>query len=466
MTIEIDAQRRVESLQAALLGALDELERRDLAPLWVGGAALALCRGLEPSPLSPLVLSVRSEAADVDGTIDSITGLLRYDVKVVNRGPVGAGGPDGDRRCPARVLALAVGPGGVVVDPGGVFDDFASGELVAADDWLTYLRGRAASILEIAGWAAETGLVPNADILRAMTRDCGHLLTVPRRIWRSRLDQILTAPCASIGLQLLLDVRALPLLLHEVTAMVDFHKSCPVHHKDIWDHTLQVIDKCPPIATVRWAALMHDSGKVWTRTVGGRGKVHFFRHEELGASLMTGVAARFEMAPATRDPICYVIANHARANVYSTEWTDTAVRRLIRDMGEHLDAVLAFSRSDFTTKRAWRIREVRELGEELLRRIEAIVENDARVAPLPKGFGTLVMERTGQRGGPWLGEIQRRLEAEVEAGTLPAGEDAEFYFDWVQHHAADLLAVKPAARVLVPSPAPATPSGLVDHALR
>jgi poly(A) polymerase len=279
--------------------------------------------------------------------------------------------------------------------------------------------------------------------VRTAWRDAGNVLQLDRAVWCERFGEVLLGDKAGTGLQFLHDAGVLQLMVPEVVAMVDFHKSCPVHHKDIWDHTLQVVEKCPQVLTVRWAALMHDTGKVWTRTVNKQGKVHFFRHEEMGASLMEGVAGRFHLDPELRDRVVYIIANHARANVYATNWTDSAVRRLIRDMGEHLADVLAFSQSDFTTKRAWRIAEVRSLAEELNTRIPRIAAEDAKIPPLPKGLGHVIMQATGLQPGPWLGEVQHWLEAEVEAGAIEARLEAEAYLAHVRDKRPELLAIDP-----------------------
>ena len=341
---------------------------------------------------------------------------------------------------PIRAWTLAVDADGEVHDPHDALPAIDAGRLVLCQEPRSLLRRDAARILQIGTWAATTNLVPGQEIVRAAQRESGHVLGLDRAVWRRHFNRLLLACRASIGLRFLHDVRALQLMIPEICAMVGFHETClPVHHKDIWDHTLQVVDKCPQNLAVRWAALMHDTGKVWTRTINARGRVHFFRHEEMGASLMVGVAARFGLEPTLRQRTEYIIANHARANVYSTEWTDSAVRRLVRDMGDALDDVIAFSQSDYTTKRAWRIKEVRTLAAELRARIRQIVQDDARVPPLPKGFGLLVMERTGRPGGPWLGRIQRWLEDEVEAGAIAGGLDAEQYLGHVTERRPELL---------------------------
>lgn len=316
------------------------------------------------------------------------------------------------------------------------------------------LKDRGDRVLELAIWSARVGRLPARETLRAMRRQLGLVLELPRSAWHEAFAALLSAAQPSVGLQLLQQTHVLPVMLPEVSAMVGFHKSCPVHHKDIWDHTLKVVDKCPPRVAVRWAALMHDAGKIWTRSVNARGKVHFFRHEELGAALMSGVAQRFAMPTEFGDRVVYIIAHHARANVYATEWTDTAVRRLIRDFGDNLDDVIAFSQSDYTTKRADRIREVQQLAAELNARIDRIRIEDAQPPPLPKGVGNVIMQRTGVRGGPWLGIVQRWLVDQVETGAIAHGLTADAYADHVQAAAPELLAGA-AAPPLRPGPAKA-----------
>lgn len=337
-----------------------------------------------------------------------------------------------------RALAVAVLANGQIVDPYGAEKDWRDGLLRVSGDPRALWRGDLSGALKVAAIAAHTGLYPDRDILRALQRDAVLILQLDRQCWQDGLGAVLLGPRASVGLRFLQQAGVLQLLVPEVTALVDFHKSCPVHHKDIWDHTLQVIEKCPHSLVVRWSALMHDTGKVQTRTV-QKGRVHFFGHEALGASLMEGVAGRFHMPPAVRDRIVYVIGHHARANAYLANWTDSAVRRLVRDMGEHLEDVLAFSRSDYTTKRSSRQAEVKTLTTQLAGHVADIVEQNAKVPPLPKGLGSLILAQTGLQAGPWLGQIQLWLEQQCEQDELPPLQTAEFYLQVVRERAPQLL---------------------------
>ncbi len=438
--------------------AQDEASRRQIAAqleaivscggdaALVGPAALALHAELQPSTTMLPEVIVRTSAADVRRAIEARLAELEpveirwlddeakqpalvADTRLVAR----------LQRQPVRAWGLAVTADGAVHDPIGALPGIARGELELSRGPRGMLRGRNDGALRLAVWAAATGLTPSTEATRLAEREASRVLGLDRAQWCTLFGEVLVGHRPSAGLRFLHQARTLQIMLPEVVSMVDFHNSCPVHHKDIWDHTLQVVDKCPPSLVVRWSALMHDVGKVWTRSIGAGGKVHFFRHEEMSASLMEGAAARFHLGAETRDRVLYVIANHARVNVYGTEWTDGAVRRLIRDLGDHLEDVVTFSQCDFTTRRAWRIAEVRRLATELDERIAHIQAEDARPKVLPKGLGNLIMAATGLPGGPWLGRIQRWLEDEAEAGRIDAGLEADACLDHVRSHAPELL---------------------------
>ena len=213
--------------------------------------------------------------------------------------------------------------------------------------------------------------------------------------------------------------------------MVGFHSTCRVHHKDIWDHTKIVTQKAAPNLVVRWAALCHDIGKVWTRRVNKQSKVHFFRHEEHGAMLFESIGYRFGLTEELIGRVSYVIEQHSRVNLYEEEWSDSAVRRLIRDTEGRLGELILFSRADFTTKHKGRIAAIHKSLAELEQRIEEVRALDARVQPLPTGLGNAIIERFGLRPSRLVGDLMKRLEAQVDAGVLPIQGDDSVYLTWL-----------------------------------
>jgi poly(A) polymerase len=250
---------------------------------------------------------------------------------------------------------------------------------------------------------------------------------------RSRLDALLVARHADVGLEVLLQLGFLGALLPELTKMVGFGDG--ESHKDVWRHTKQVVIQCLPRLPVRWAALMHDVGKPRTRSVAPDGAVHFFHHAEEGARMFERLDRRlglFAKDPELGAEIGFLILHHQRAHQYEEEWTDSAVRRFARDVGGALDDLMALSRADMTTKRREKRRRFLYQLKDLQDRIARLAEEDAKEPPLPKGLGDELMRAFSLPPSRLIGDLRRALETAVEAGELPPGQSAEVYIEFVR----------------------------------
>ena len=330
--------------------------------------------------------------------------------------------------------AVAIARDGSPVDPFGGVADLRAGQIKTIVPHGQVFRESGRWLLKVARHVAWYGFPASAALVQSARRDAGGIMDVPSSEWRQALERILMSDHVMDGLNFLREGRILGYMLPEIAAMIGFHESCRVHHKDLWAHTIQVIHQAEKNAYVRWAALMHDIGKVPTRTVNRQGKVHFFRHEELGAHMFLGIAHRLQMSEEDAERIHYIIRNHSRVNLYESSWTDSAVRRLIRDCSERLGELMAFSRADFTTKRADRAAELRRQLVELAERIERIQAEDARICPLPSGLGQAIMEHFQIGPGRHIGDLRAWLEAEVEAERVAAGGDSEVYLQHIDAH--------------------------------
>ena len=282
-------------------------------------------------------------------------------------------------------------------------------------------------ILAQAALVAAGGEVPEGG--EGVCRDIGWALPTDREELLARLDAVLVGRGAAAALVYLEGTGALALLLPEVQALVGFHTTCRVHHKDLWGHTLEVLDRTAPDPDLRWVALMHDVGKIATRHVDPSEQVSFLRHERVGAWLMAGVGARLAMPAARIERIAFVIEHHARVNAYGPSWTDRAVRRLVRESGDRLADLLAFAGADYTTRRSRKKARIRAHLEELRRRIEALAAEDAAARALPRGLGSAICEALGLDPGPEVGRHIAWLRAEVLAGRLDAGADVDVYVE-------------------------------------
>lgn len=291
------------------------------------------------------------------------------------------------------------------------------------EDW-------ALEVLELGAGLSQGGRPPAAETtarLRAAagTGELGGDWMLPH------LEAVLLGPAVEPALQWLQEVRFWARAIPELEATVDFTQEVGRRHKDVWKHTKQVVAQAEPALAVRWAALLHDIGKVPTRALLPDGKVTFHGHAEAGARLFDRISRRLGFPRPLRVTVRFLILHHLRANQYEASWTDSAVRRFDREMGEHLPALLQLSRADITSAQRHRRQAALQQIEELWRRVQALREIDARIPPLPSGLGNSIMERFRLGPGKLIGELRRELERAIEAGELEPQREAAYYLEYL-----------------------------------
>lgn len=323
--------------------------------------------------------------------------------------------------------AFGYDPTGLLIDPFGGSIDLAEKLVRPVFPVDSVFRESASWLLKIARYVSRYGFEAAREVRQAADRDAANILDVPRDIWRKEMEKIICGAWPAKGLQFMADCRILSFILPEVAAMISFSETSGGQHKDIWAHTKQVVANAEPITSVRWAAMCHDIGKVWTRQVFRDEKIHFFRHEDMGALLFEAISARFQFPAEESDRIHYLIKNHSRINLYREDWTDSAVRRLIKEVGVYLDDLIAFSKADLTSKRVERVEMVRSLLADLQIRILEVREQDAQTNPLPKGIGSRIIEKFGISPGPEVGRLRDLLLAAIDAGTIEPDLDDDVY---------------------------------------
>ncbi len=250
---------------------------------------------------------------------------------------------------------------------------------------------------------------------------------------RARLDRVIMGEDPERGLDALLEAGALAAIFPEVHAMVGFGDG-EWRHKDVWKHTKQVVWQSVPRLELRWSALFHDIGKVKTRSISPDGKVHFLGHAEAGTRMFDKLDRRlglFSPEPALKETVRFLILHHLRANQYSSDWTDSAVRRFARELGEHLDDLLCLARADITTKRPEKKRRGLQQIEELQRRIGLLAAEDAQVPALPSGIGDAIMRAFGLPPSRKVGDVKRLLDEAVAAGEVASHQPAEAYIEFL-----------------------------------
>jgi poly(A) polymerase len=247
---------------------------------------------------------------------------------------------------------------------------------------------------------------------------------------------ILTSKNVDIQLDDLQKAGVIKAIFPEVEAMVGFGGE-DQGHKDLWDHTKKVVQQAKAVPEIRWAALFHDVGKVeaFSRE---NGKITFHQHEFVSARLFRQAMRRTRLLQGNLlDNVNTLIKNLALVEGYSSEWTDSAVRRLNKELGDSRDYTLLLARADVTSKHAHKRARIQQLMHELGERAEKIAKADAVVPPLPKGLGTALMDTFGLSPSKKLGDVREALEAAVLSGKLEAHKDIDYYIDYLKNHPAD-----------------------------
>ena len=199
---------------------------------------------------------------------------------------------------------------------------------------------------------AQTGTMPEVSLTEEIAAHAQRVLEIPP----PTLYELLTPPLCDkhphTALQWLRDAGILIHILPELDATHDFSQEGGRRHKDVWDHTKTVVRQAVPRPIVRWAAALHDIGKVPTRRFLPGGKVTFHGHAEEGVRMFRrGPARRIAFPDADREMIEELIRHHLRPGQYEPSWTDSAVRRFARETAPFLRDLLDLGRADITSKR-------------------------------------------------------------------------------------------------------------------
>jgi poly(A) polymerase len=302
----------------------------------------------------------------------------------------------------------------------------------AAERLRGLVEADAVVMLEIAGAIANDGQgkFPPDQVTELVAVHHARLVDADKARVRTAMEQMLVGRDVDAALEWLRITGILRLFFPELEATVDLTQETGRQHKDVWAHTKQVVRQAVRRPLVRWAALLHDIGKVPTRTYTPDG-VHFHGHAEVGARMFDKIHARFAFARDERQTIRFLVKHHLRTNQYSDKWTDSAVRRFHREMGPHMTDLLDLSRADITSKRPGRRKMLLEQISALSDRVVVLAEEDAKLPPLPGGVGNAIMTAFEIPPSRLIGDLKRLLEGAIERGEIAARREDAYYVAYI-----------------------------------
>jgi poly(A) polymerase len=308
---------------------------------------------------------------------------------------------------------------GALHDPFGGQDDLRSGIIRAVGTPAERFNEDPLRLLRAVRFASRLGFDVEGDTATAILEAAPGLATISRERLRDELEKVLLGPAPSRGIRLLCDLGLADFSLPDVPRLRGMHQDIDQgRHKDVFSHTLQVLDRTPPRIALRWAALLHDIAKPATKRV-ENGKVTFHGHDHKGARMARRIMSELHQSGEVVERVGRLVGLHLRANAYEGEWTDSAVRRFVREVGdEWLEDLLALSRADVTTGRVERRTAIARSVAELERRIQALRAQED-IANLSSPLDGLDLMHLFERGpGPWIKPIKDHLTELVVEGEL------------------------------------------------
>jgi poly(A) polymerase len=318
------------------------------------------------------------------------------------------------------------------VDPFGGMDDLLGRRLRTPGTPAQSFGDDPLRMLRAARFAAQLEFSVSADVVDAMRDMADRLEIVSAERVRDELVKLLLTASPRRGLELLVDTGLADRVLPELPALrleLDEHH----RHKDVYEHSLTVLEQAivledrleggGPDLVTRLAALLHDIGKPRTRRFAGDGSVTFHHHDVVGAKLATKRLRALRFSKEISSDVSRLVELHLRFHGYgSGEWTDSAVRRYVRDAGPLLERLHILTRADCTTRNARKAERLRRTYDDLEERIIRLLAEEELAALRPDLDGQQIMAVLGIGPGPMVGKAYSfLLERRLDEG--PLGEE-------------------------------------------
>lgn len=331
-------------------------------------------------------------------------------------------------------------PEGVFVDPFNGLQDLLEGtirtpgkpEVSFSDDPLRIMRA--------ARFAAQLGFLIEEETFSAMKSMANRIEIVSAERVQVELSKLLLGNHPREGIEALVDSGLAAIILPELPALkleVDEHH----HHKDVYEHTIIVLEQAISYEkqydlnkdiVLRLAALMHDIGKPNTRRLESGGGVTFYHHDVVGAKLATKRLKELRYDNDTIKSVARLIELHLRFFGYSDQaWTDSAIRRYVRDADDLLTRLHALTRADVTTRNQRKADRLAHAYDDLERRIAELAEQEELAAIRPDLTGEDIMAILEIKPGPEVGRAYKYLlDLRLDEGPLGFDEAKNRLLAW------------------------------------
>jgi poly(A) polymerase len=308
-----------------------------------------------------------------------------------------------------------------LIDPHGGIGDLAASRLRTplspsesfSDDPLRMLRA--------ARFIARFGLVPDREVLEAIESMGERISIVSAERIRDELDKLIVADKPGPGLWMLVKTGLAEYFLPELPALA--LEQDPIHrHKDVLAHSIAVVEKAQPERILRLACLMHDIGKPKTRQITKNG-VSFHHHEVVGARMTRDRMKALKYPTDDIDQVSKLVELHLRFHTYAMGWTESAIRRYVRDAGPLLGRLNELTRCDCTTRNKAKAEKLGRRMDDLENKIAELQKKEELDSIRPDLDGDEIMAHLGIGPGREVGQaLKFLLDLRLDEGSLGKDE--------------------------------------------
>ncbi|MDD5087827.1 MAG: HD domain-containing protein [bacterium] len=285
-------------------------------------------------------------------------------------------------------------------------------------------------ILRAIRFAAQLEFGIELETRHALERMVERLSIISQERITEELLKLLSARQPSIGLRLMYLTGVMDVVLPEISRLAGVDQVGPHHHKDVFEHTLLVVDQIARLTddpVLRLAALLHDVAKPRTKRFAQDTGWTFHGHEDLGARMTKSIGKRMRLPEEATAKLGKMVALHMRPiNLTREEVTDSGVRRLIVDAGDDLTDLLTLCRADITSAKPNKVKRYLAQFDALRARLDEVIAKDNLRAFQSPVRGEEIMAECNIPPGPTVGKIKKALEEAILDGRVPNEHDAVF----------------------------------------
>ena len=327
---------------------------------------------------------------------------------------------------------------GEFFDPFNGMEDLSNKILRTPLDSDTTFSDDPLRMMRAAYFASKLSLAIDPSCLESIKNNAERITIVSQERKTNELLKILGTKKPSIGLNILQEAGLMEFVFPEIAVMYGLDQSNEYHHKDIFYHTLEVVDNAAQLSDkldLRLAALVHDIAKPKTRRLSKSKGYTFYGHDDVGARMLKGISSNMKFSNSTRDYIAKLTALHLRPiSLAKKDVTDSAIRRLIVDAGEEIDDLMKLCRADITTKNPKNITKYLGNFDRVEKRMNEVIEIDKLKAFQSPVRGDEIMKMFDLGPGKEVGKIKTMVEDAIINGEISNDySSAMSFLDQIKH---------------------------------